>query len=635
MNIKHWNVIWASFLLVVIAIVALIVFDEYWLKHKAQTQKVEYVIGVAHADLSENWQIDLDDEIKSQLSQYPNVKIISTNANGSTYKQMKDLETLSNYGIDLLIVTPNDSMIIKREIKKTMESIPVIIMNREITGNDYTLFIGPDYSEIGKKAGQRVAQILNETSGKLTSNGDPMYQGSIIEIKGPFESLTAQRISRSFWEQIHKNTLPLVYTEFSADWKKDLVKEWMRDFTKNPFQADVIFAHGDDMAVGAYEGARSNGYMNIPIISVGSMANNNLGVEAVQSGEFNTSYIWPLGGKEALDYAVKILEGNQNIPKKIILNNFEITSENVNDYVRNQVKSLVKPNEMLKVAFIQSNADTDWRKAETDSILKNAQNQNISVEQFTLFDSTDIQEQQNQQIKYIQECIANKYDVIALSPVTMSGWDTVLTEAQNAKIPIILVNELVEGDAVQWLSYLGYDGRSEGTLAGEWIIDKLYNQEMDIRIAAFYSNENSYSTMKRIEGIKESTNGYSRIELKNETKVEGDYVGMNLEIKQILEKNKGTITVFFAFDENMALQISKALKKMGKKIGKDIQIISIGGTETAYNSLNDGDISCFIESKPDIGQIFLTTINAYRLGENVPKSVINGNRTVDLESDTK
>ena len=92
----------------------------------------------------------------------------------------------------------------------------------------------------------------------------------------------------------------------------------------------------------------------------------------------------------------------------------------------------------IVLGFSQVGSESGWRTANTKSIQESAKTAGIDLK------FSDAQQKQENQIKAIRSYIQQKVDVIAFSPVVESGWDTVLKEAKDAKIPVILTDRAVD-----------------------------------------------------------------------------------------------------------------------------------------------------------------------------------------------
>src|SRR5512145_952849 len=116
----------------------------------------------------------------------------------------------------------------------------------------------------------------------------------------------------------------------------------------------------------------------------------------------------------------------------------------------------------MTLCYPQLGAESDWRTANTASIKETAEKLGIKKLVFS-----DAQQKPENQISAVRACIQQGVDVIALPPVVEDGWDAVLTEAKNAKIPVIIVDRSVKADPSLYASHIGSDMVLEGERAAE------------------------------------------------------------------------------------------------------------------------------------------------------------------------
>src|SRR5262245_41878811 len=127
----------------------------------------------------------------------------------------------------------------------------------------------------------------------------------------------------------------------------------------------------------------------------------------------------------------------------------------------------------IVMGFSQVGSESGWRTANSKSIQDAAKAAGIELK------FSDAQQKEENQIAAIRSFIQQKVSVIAFSPVVVSGWDTVLKEAKDAGIPVILTDRAVDSqDTSLYKSFLGSDFVKEGKLAGEWLV-KEYQGKTD------------------------------------------------------------------------------------------------------------------------------------------------------------
>src|ERR1700753_3559859 len=131
----------------------------------------------------------------------------------------------------------------------------------------------------------------------------------------------------------------------------------------------------------------------------------------------------------------------------------------------------------IVLGFAQVGAESEWRTANTESIKSAAKDAGIDLK------FSDAQQKQENQIKAIRAFIAQKVDVIAFSPVVESGWEPVLTEAKNAKIPVILTDRNIDvKDKSLYVTMIGSDFMEEGRRGGHWLADQYKKHQSPITL---------------------------------------------------------------------------------------------------------------------------------------------------------
>lgn len=306
------------FAIISIGLISLIIFTSSVFRTPSE-KKDTFIIGMSQANLYEPWRIYMNKEIEEAAKKYKNVKVIFKDAGGDTEKQKKDIKDLINFGADLLIVSINDSKELTTTVRKAYESIPVIILDRAVEGYDYTLYIGSDTKSIGVQAGNLV--------GELAGNN----KVSIIEVQGLLNSSTDKEITSGFKEAINKYKNVNIDRTIVGNWRKNEAQDKLQEILKDNKNVNIIFAHSDYMALGAYYAALSTNCKDIKIIGVDGLEGPEGGIELVRKGNLYGTFTCKTGGKEAIDYAVKILNKEKDIPKKVLLECNKITKETLED----------------------------------------------------------------------------------------------------------------------------------------------------------------------------------------------------------------------------------------------------------------------------------------------------------------
>ncbi len=282
---------------------------------------IKYLIGVSQPDLLDPWLIAMNDEIKLEAAKHPDIKIIFNDAAQDSGKQEQDLENMVNQGIDLLIVTPNDSKALSDTIGKIYDQgIPVIVMGYPIDTDSYTLLIYSDNKKIGREAGRFIAGLLREKG------------GNILEIQGEPNSMVSMERKAGFREEIKKYPGIKIGYAVVGYWQRDKTEVRVSEILKQGSKVDLVFAYNDEMAIGAWRVAFQQ-KLTPKIVGIGGLPQKFNGLAAVSNGSLDATFLYPTGGKEAIVNALKILNGEQ-VPKKIELQTSLITKENVYEFLK-------------------------------------------------------------------------------------------------------------------------------------------------------------------------------------------------------------------------------------------------------------------------------------------------------------
>lgn len=283
---------------------------------ESRNSSKKFVIGMSQANLYEPWRLHMNNEISDEADKYDNIKIIFKDAGGDAEKQKSDIDDLINFGVDLLIVSINDSKELTPAVKEAYNHVPVIVLDRAVEGYDYTLYIGSDTESIGEKAGELVAEIADGRN------------INVVEIQGALNSSPDEQITKGFKSIINKYRNISIDRTIIANWQKNESQDKVQSLLNDDKNIDVIFAHSDYMALGAYYALKENGNQDdIRIIGVDGLEGREGGINLVRKGVLEGTFKCETGGKEAVQYAIKILNKEEDIPKKILLECDEITSD--------------------------------------------------------------------------------------------------------------------------------------------------------------------------------------------------------------------------------------------------------------------------------------------------------------------
>ncbi|NUT18644.1 MAG: ABC transporter substrate-binding protein [Hamadaea sp.] len=275
----------------------------------------------------------------------------------------------------------------------------------------------------------------------------------------------------------------------------------------------------------------------------------------------------------------------------------------------------------ITLGFSQVGAESGWRTANTKSIQEAATAAGIDLK------FSDAQQKQENQIQAIRSFIAQKVDVIAFSPVVESGWDAVLNEAKEAKIPVILTDRAIDSpDTSLYQTFLGSDFIKEGTLAGEWLAKQYEGKNDPVNIVELQGTTGSAPANDRKKGFGDVISKDPKFKIiASQT---GDFTrAKGKEVMEAFLKAHQDIDVLFAHNDDMGLGAIEAIEAAGKKPGVDIKIITIDAVHDGMQALADGKINFIAECSPLLGPQLMELVKKVKAGESVEKRIVTNETT--------
>ncbi|ANY67237.1 LacI family transcriptional regulator [Paenibacillus sp. BIHB 4019] len=270
----------------------------------------------------------------------------------------------------------------------------------------------------------------------------------------------------------------------------------------------------------------------------------------------------------------------------------------------------------VTLGFAQVGAESGWRTANTNSIKESAAAVGYDLK------FSDAQQKQENQIKAIRSYIQQKVDVIAFSPVVESGWDTVLKEAKDAGIPVILTDRAVDSsDTSLYETFIGSDFVEEGRRAGQWLVDKYKDSTDEINIVELQGTTGSAPAIDRKTGFEEIIKDHANLKvIASQT---GDFTrAKGNEVMQSFLKANKKIDVLYAHNDDMALGAIQAIEAAGLKPGEDIVIISVDGVKDGFVAASEGKINFIVECNPLLGPQLMQAVQDVLDGKTIEKRIV-------------
>ena len=323
--------------------------------------------------------------------------------------------------------------------------------------------------------------------------------------------------------------------------------------------------------------------------------------------------------------------------KKGILSFKNVVTFNMDEYV-GIPESHPESEKTIVVGFSQLGAESDWRSANTKSMKEIFE---ITPGYSLVF--KDGQQKQSNQIRAIREFIQQEVDYIVLAPVTEDGWDTVLQEAKDEGIPVIIVDRMVDvKDDSLFCCWVGSDFALEGRKMTAWIHEFLNKKgipDENVNIVGIQGNIGASAQIGRTKGLEDAAKEYGWNLL---AEVPAEFTqAKGREVMEQFLKDYPELNIVYCENDNEALGAIEAIEEAGKTAGSDIMsgeimVVSFDGVgEAARNMAKEGKITCIAECNPLHGPRILNIINTLEIGGNpekleyVPESIYSSDATVN------
>jgi ABC-type sugar transport system substrate-binding protein/DNA-binding response OmpR family regulator len=279
----------------------------------------KYHIGVSQCS-DDIWRDKQNAELRMGAYFHDNIDLKFAAAYDSDERQVQQIDSLVDSGIDLLIVAPNQVSTISPAIDRAYDKgIPVIVFERKTNSNKYTAFISADNYEMGRVMGEYITTRLHG-------------QGNVLEIKGLEGSSPAIERHNGFMDAIKGQPGIKVVGTLQGDWTEptayEKTKQWLAN--NKDVRVDLVFGANDRTAMGARkaltEASPSTQHSTL-YCGIDGLPGENGGIQLVRDSLLDASYIYPTHGDQLLQLAIDILDGKP-YEKETMLMSAIVTHDN-------------------------------------------------------------------------------------------------------------------------------------------------------------------------------------------------------------------------------------------------------------------------------------------------------------------
>ena len=274
-------------------------------------KKNSYKVGFAQTESNNPWRIAQTNSMKAEAEKR-GWQLVYTDAAGSAAKQVADVNSMIAQGVDAIFLAPREEKpLIPAVMSAKKAGIPVILLDRSVDpslakpGQDYVTFIGSNFVQEGQRAGD---WLVKATGGKA----------KIIELEGTTGSSPANDRAKGFNDVVAKEPGMEVIASQSGDFARDKGRQVAETLLQAHPDATAIYAHNDEMAMGAIAAVEAAGKVPGEDITIVSVDGTRDALQAIIDGKLGaTVECSPFFGPVAYETLASYADG-QSIPPKII-----------------------------------------------------------------------------------------------------------------------------------------------------------------------------------------------------------------------------------------------------------------------------------------------------------------------------
>ena len=263
----------------------------------------------------------------------------------------------------------------------------------------------------------------------------------------------------------------------------------------------------------------------------------------------------------------------------------------------------------LTLGFSQVGSEGDWRPAFSADMKAEAQKRGIDLK------FSDAQGKEENQLKAVRSFIAQGVDAIIIAPVVTTGWDAVLKEAKEAKIPVFLADRDVESDKDLYVTRISADFNLEGRLAGAWLAAAAKGK---CNVVELQGTVGSAPAIERKKGFEAVIKEFPDIKIVKSQSGDFTTAGGKEVTESFIKATDGfkDVCAVYAHNDNMQLGAIQAMKEAGLKPGKDYLMVSVDGVPDMFKAIKAGDANASVELRSDIGKDIYDVVEAYLKGKH-------------------
>ena len=285
--------------------------------------KKQYFVAFSQANNAEPYRAAQNALMTKLFAQYPDVRLVISDAQQDNSKQVAQVETFIRQKPDLLIVAPNERAALTAVMGQAMAArIPTICLERDILQPNYTTYVHSDNTAIGRLAGKFIVDALTKKYG--SPKGNVVAMRGLLGVEGEIHRDAGAR------EIFAANPGIKIVADPVADWIQAKAKDRMTEVLRAQPKIDVVYGHNDPMAIGAYLAAHELGRdKEMIFVGVDGLGGDAGGIKKVMDGVLAATFVYPLCVDKAVEVGNRILhEPGFQPQKEYTIDSIMVTPEN-------------------------------------------------------------------------------------------------------------------------------------------------------------------------------------------------------------------------------------------------------------------------------------------------------------------
>jgi ribose transport system substrate-binding protein len=257
-------------------------------------EKDSYTVGFSQVGSNNPWRIAETESMQQTFQEELGWTLITTDANEDTAKQLADIDSIIAQQPDIMIFPPRESQALAPKVVEIFEAgIPVILIDRDVDheiarpGEHYITFIGSDFVQQGMQAAQWLAEATGGNAQIIQLEGTTGSDPAIDRKKG-FEDFIAGTFRGTPTAEGAMTGMQIIASQ-DGDFQRDPGRELMETLLQSNPEVNAVYAHNDEMAIGAITAIEAAGLVPGEDIILVSIDGSNVALDAIVDGKLGAS----------------------------------------------------------------------------------------------------------------------------------------------------------------------------------------------------------------------------------------------------------------------------------------------------------------------------------------------------------